>query len=94
MDPNLQRAAEELELASRTAGRAVQEQVHSIRQGLVEEDEGDSTREEPGPKVDRVAEVSEKLEGLEDEADGETREHVAQARSYVRAYLKNHPHGG
>lgn len=94
MDPNLRRAEEELELAGRTAGRTVTEQVHSIRRGLVEEDEGESNRAEPGPKVDRIAEVSEKLDGLEAEADGRAREHVERANAYVRAYLKSHPQGG
>lgn len=93
MDPNLRRAEAELAKADDTASRVVETQLHSIEDGIFEESEGDSTQDDPGPKVDRIAELHAKLEAIEDEAEGETREHVAAAREHVRTYLRDHPHG-
>lgn len=95
MDPELDRALEELELAASEASSVVQTQLHSIDEGVFEEDEGASTQEDPGPKVDRLAELSAKLQGLEDEAnDDGVRRHITAAREHVQAYLKQHPQGG
>lgn len=94
MDRNLDLAREELEAASEEAGGLVMRQLDSIDEGIFEEEGGERTRDEPGPKVDRVAELSEKLQGLEREAEGPVAERIATAREYVQAYLKDRPHGG
>uniref|UniRef100_A0A7D6CQS1 Uncharacterized protein n=1 Tax=Natrinema zhouii TaxID=1710539 RepID=A0A7D6CQS1_9EURY len=62
--------------------------MNSITAGVFEEQEGHLTQPEPGPKADRIAEVAEKLEGLADEASGETVDHVLAARNHCLEYLE------
>jgi len=78
---HLERAREELRRASERATGTTHEQLNSIEEGILGESEGDRTRAEPGPKVDRIAELTDKLGGLEREADGAAvRERIANAR--------------
>lgn len=91
----LDRAREALHEADEYATDRVQEQLESIEEGVFEEEAGDKTQDEPGPKVDRLAEVARKLDELADEtAERATSEHLLAARDHVRAYLKDHPQGG
>lgn len=88
----LDRARDELQRAMENADAPVRTQLESLEGGIFEEEEGDVTKDDPGPKVDRIVEVMEKLEGLEAEADGqEVAEHVGRAHDLLAAYLKNHP---
>lgn len=88
----LDRAREELQWASEHASANVQTQLESIEDGIFEEEGGDATQSDPGPKVDRVVEVKKKLDGLEVEADErDVRERIGNAGDLLEAYLKNHP---
>lgn len=88
----LDRARDELQRAMENADGPVHTQLESLEGGIFEEEEGDITQDDPGPKVDRVVEVMEKLDGLADEADnGDVAEHVGRAHDLLAAYLKNHP---
>ncbi|MDQ2050622.1 hypothetical protein RBH26_08990 [Natronolimnohabitans sp. A-GB9] len=84
---HLKRVRERLQRATASADRSVQTQLNSITAGVFEEQEGDLTQSEPGPKVDRIAEVAEKLDGLADEASGETTDHVRTARDHCLEYV-------
>lgn len=69
----------------------VHTQLESLESGISQE-EGDDATDDPGPKVDRVVEVMEKLDGLEEEADhGDVAERIGNAHDLLEAYLKNHP---
>ncbi|MFC4439234.1 MULTISPECIES: DUF7553 family protein [Natrialbaceae] len=85
---HLEQACESLGRASDAADRTVQERVDSIVEGLDEERDGHGTQDEPGPKADRIAELTKKLDGLENEAGDEAREYIATARDHRREYLK------
>lgn len=88
----LDRARQELQWATDNAGAHVRTQLESIEGGIFEEEGGDSTASEPGPKIDRISEVKTKLDGLEEEAnEREVRERIGNARDLLEAYLKNHP---
>lgn len=88
----LDRAREELQWAMENADAHVRTQLESLEGGIFEEEEGNITQEEPGPKVDRIVEVTEKLDALEEEADhDDVSERIGNARDLLRAYLKNHP---
>lgn len=86
---DLERAREELRYASETAGRTIQRQVDSLIEGVFEEDEGSATQDEPAPHPDRIAEMAEKLDGLEAETEEETTaNHIANARDHLRRYVR------
>lgn len=88
---HLERAREQLSRASDSAGGVVQKQVNSVREGVLEEGEGDKTEEGP-VKVDRIVEMIAKLEGLEEEAEKETTgDRIADAREHLRTYVREHP---
>ena len=88
----LDRAREELQRAMDNADSHVHTQLESLEGGIFEEESGNITKEEPDPKVDRVVEVVEKLEGLQAEADhAEVADHIGTAHDLLEAYLKNHP---
>lgn len=88
----LDRARDELQRAMDNADSHVHTQLESLEGGIFEEEEGNNTKDEPGPKVDRVVEVMEKLDGLESEADHDAvAEHIGNAHDLLEAYLKNHP---
>lgn len=94
--PHLKRAREALLEAREAAGhtRNTQEQLGSLVQGLFEEDEGETTQEQSVPKIDRLAEVFDKLGEIEAEADDPTiEEHVSTARDHIREYMRAHPQG-
>lgn len=91
----LDRARDELQRAMDDADAQVQTQLESLDSGIFEEESGDITQADPGPKVDRVSEVMEKLEGLESEVDDRSvAEHIDTAQDLLAAYLKNHPEDG
>lgn len=91
----LDRARQELQRASERADATVQTQLASIEDGIFEEEDGDATQADPGPKIDRVAEVREKLDGLEAEADDRAvAERIETASDHLKAYLKDHPDDG
>ena len=86
-DEHLKRVRESLQAATETADRPIDTQLNSITAGVFEEQEGDLTQSDPGPKADRIAEVAEKLDGLAAEASGETVDHVLRARNHCLEYL-------
>lgn len=94
MDPTLERAREELRAATDGADRDVRTQLESIDVGIFEEEGGDRTRDEPGPKPDRLAEIYATLEELSTEANGSTAERIDRARAAIREYMADHPRGG
>jgi len=95
MDGDIDSAREELSRASDRATGTVETQLHSIENGLAREAGGEGTQSEPGPRVDRVAEIEERLAELAEEADeAEVRERISTAREQLRTYLKTHPEGG
>lgn len=86
MANDLRRAHDEIELARESAESVVRKQLESIDQGVFEEAGGNRTQQEPGPKADRIAEIEEKLAGLEDEAGEPTSTHIAHAREHLRGF--------
>ncbi|WP_408957043.1 hypothetical protein [Natrinema sp. 74] len=87
-DEHLKRVREHLQLATDSADRTVKSQLNSITAGVFEEQEGHLTQPEPGPKADRIAELADKLDGLADEASGETTDYVLDARNHCLEYLE------
>lgn len=84
-----ERAREELQRASETAVRDVRLQLQTIDQGLAELVGGDVTKE-TRPHDDRLRELVEKLDALHDEAEGETRDHIASASELIEDYRTTH----
>lgn len=92
---HLDRAREKIREASERAPGAVHTQLNSITKGIFEEEGDGTTQGSPGPKIDRVAEVREKIEGLEAEVeDDETEQLLVDARRHLREYMREHPQGG
>lgn len=92
---HLDRARDDIRKASEIAEGPVHTQLNSLDIGIFEEEGDGTTQGSPGPKIDRIAEVTEKLEGLEAEVDDEeTREHLVDARHHLREYMRDHPQGG
>ncbi|WP_254611791.1 DUF7553 family protein [Haloterrigena gelatinilytica] len=87
-DEHLKRVRERLQAATETADRPIDTQLNSITAGVFEEQEGHLTQSEPGPKVDRIVEVAEKLDGLAEEASGETVDHILSARNHCLEYVE------
>ena len=87
-EDHLERAREHLRRASDLADRPIQTQVDSIQEGLAEELAGERTQDDPGPKVNRIAGVIDKLEGLEQEASMAVRPRLIHAREACVAYQK------
>lgn len=81
----LERVRAALDDATETADRDVREQLASIDEGLMELLGGDKTQRTT-PHEDRLRELIEKLDGLRDEADGETSAHVGEARELLDDY--------
>lgn len=91
----LERARDEIRSASDLGGRVVQQQLDTVELGVFEEDEGDLTQEEPGPKVDRIVELRKKLDGLAEETDDpEVADRIENASDHLESYLSDHPQGG
>lgn len=84
----LERAREELRRASDAADRPIQEQLDSIQEGIFEELDGRRTQDDPEPKVDRIAELLEKLKGLEEKAPEEVSRRIRRTREYCLAYQR------
>lgn len=85
---HLKRVRERLQRATDGADRTVELQLNSITAGVFEEQEGHLTQPDPGPKADRIAEIAAKLEGLAEEASGETVDHLLAARRHCLEYLE------
>lgn len=91
---HLERARTNLRRASERASKPVHTQLDSLQQGIGKEDDRDATGDGPDSEIDRLAEVTDKLDGLEDEVeDAETRQYIDDAVDHLREYLKAHPHG-
>ena len=86
-DEHLKRVRERLQHATAGADRPIQTQLNSITAGVYEEQDGTLTQREPDPKDDRIMELAEKLDGLAEEASGQTVEHIENARDHCLAYL-------
>lgn len=84
----LERARDELRYASDAADRPLQEQIDSIQEGIFEEVSGDRTQDEPEPKINRIAELIEKLDGLEEEASGEVERRLHLAQEHCLEYQR------
>ncbi|MXV61699.1 hypothetical protein GS429_06395 [Natronorubrum sp. JWXQ-INN-674] len=63
-------------------------QLDSITAGVFEEQDGHLTQSDPGPKIDRIAEITEKLDGLAQKASGETADYILAARNHCLEYLE------
>lgn len=85
----LERAREQLKRASDDADRPIQTQLDSIQEGLREEIGGVRTQTDSAPKPDRIAELVEKLGGLEEKASGPARRRIERARRHCLEYLEN-----
>lgn len=94
MDPNLERARDELRAATDGAQRDVRTKLQALDVGIFEEESGDRTPDDPGPKTDRVAEIHDTLGGLAAEAEGATADQIEAARAAIESYMEAHPHGG
>lgn len=91
---HLDRARDNINEASERAPGPVHTQLNSITRGIFEE-EAEGTTEGSGPKIDRITEVIEKIEGLEAELDDEkTEELLVDARHHLREYVRDHPQSG
>ncbi|SDQ38004.1 DUF7553 family protein [Natronobacterium texcoconense] len=87
-EEHLKRVREHLQLAVDGADRTIKSQLESITAGVFEEQDGRLTQSEPGPKDDRIVEIAEKLDGLAEEASGETADHVSTARNHCIQYVE------
>lgn len=86
---HLERAREEIQRASDHADGEVQEQLHSVDEGLGELTNGDKTGNgEPEDEADRFNELEEKLRGLMDESEGEFEESLRNARDELDMYRR------
>lgn len=104
MTDRLQRAREAVQRAAElTDDATVQEQLHSVDEGLEEmthsseEDVSDTDREEEGgavktegdvPRGDELQQVEAKLAGLGDEAEGRARSLIRDARDQLDGYRR------
>jgi hypothetical protein len=87
MHQHLDRARDALQHARESArvDSTAREQLDSIQQGGFTEE---TSEESQATRVGRVAEVRNKLAGLEEEADSaETIEHIADARDQLLAFM-------
>lgn len=92
---HLERARENLRRASEDAPGEVHTQLDSIQEGIFEEEGGNSTQDQPGPKADHIAELVEKLERLRDEVTKEDTEvYIENAIHHLDDYMRDHPEGG
>lgn len=74
MNESFRISYEERQVASdRVTDGDLRANLRSIDEGIVEITEGDTTPDGTTPNEDRVEELEEKLEGLQDQVDGETR---------------------
>lgn len=87
MTDELERAREELRRASDAADGELQTNLDSVQEGIGEELEGHRTQDEPGPKDERVLELTRKLDELADKTEGDVAERVTRAREHCLAAL-------
>ena len=91
---HLERARADLRRASEQAAGPVHTQLDSLQNGIGAEEERETSRDGPDSTVDRISEVADKLDGLEDEVENvETQAYIDSAVDHLREYLKDHPHG-
>lgn len=88
MTDHLRRAREEIQAAADAADGEMQEQLRSIDEGLMELTEGDKVEDDDPPRLDHLAELEEKLDGVADEkaTEPDVRDGVERARDSIRAY--------
>lgn len=82
MTDHVESALDLLDRAADSAGADVRENVYHVQEGLEAVTRDEETATDP-PRADRLAELAEKLAGLERETDGETRELLRAARVHV-----------
>lgn len=91
---HLELARTNLRRASERASGPVHTQLDSLVSGIGSEDDRDTDRDGSDSTVDRIAEVRDKLEGLEGEVeDPETQSFMDEASEHLREYMEEHPHG-
>lgn len=91
---HLERARMNLRRASERASGPVHTQLDSLQSGIGAEEDRDADAEGPDSEVDRIAEVTDKLDSLAEKVeDPETQEYMEDAIDHLRTYLKEHPHG-
>ncbi|GAA5040920.1 DUF7553 family protein [Haladaptatus pallidirubidus] len=88
MDAHLRRAREKIRRASDRADGEVQQNLLSLDEGLEELTEGGKTEGtgEPADEAERFKHIEEKLRGLIDETDDETKTVLRDARDELDAY--------
>jgi len=88
---HLERARTNLRKASERASRQVHTQLDSLQIGIGGEEDRDPDRLGPDSPIDRIAEVRDKLESLQDEIeDPETEAYMQDASDHLRAYMEEH----
>lgn len=91
---HLERARANLQRASERASKQVHAQLDSLQQAIGKEADRDADRDGPDSEIDRLAEVTDKLGGLEDQVeDPEVQAHIDDAVDHLREYMRDHPHG-
>lgn len=85
MNAQADRIRETLQRAADSGDGNVQEQLRSLDEGFMEIVEGEKTKDTP-PHDDRLAELEEKLAGLIQETDGETRRLIREAETLIGDY--------
>lgn len=91
---HLEHARTNLRRASERASGPVHTQLDSLQSGIGAESDRDADTEGPDSDVDRIAEVADKLDALEEEVeDPQVEEYMDDAIDHLRTYLKEHPHG-
>jgi hypothetical protein len=91
---HLERARTNLRRASEEASGPVHTQLDSLQSGIGAESDRETDRDGPDSTIDRIAEVRDKLESLQDEAENpETKSYMGNASDHLREYMEEHPHG-
>ena len=83
-DPDLDQVRTELQHAREEDTGDLNEPLNNLTQAIdrLEDAEG-------GPKPDRLDSIHDELTRLQEDEEGEIREHLRQARDHVRAYREN-----
>ena len=84
MTSELDQIRTQIEHARESANRETMEPLNSINEGLEFLDESD----EP-PRRERIESIERELLELQDDAEGETRDHLRRARDHLQAYKQN-----
>lgn len=88
---HLEAARTNLRRASEQASRQVHTQLDSLQFGISREEGRDPDREGSDSQIDRIAEVRDKLESLQDEAeDPEVEAFLQDASDHLREHMEEH----